>query len=147
MRRLLLLAGCALVLPGCGGGGSSSTTETTAAGPRVVTAGLEPPSGCYVTVFMVEDATKAQIAQVRTVLLANKAISQIAYVSKELQLKRFAKTNPAAAKSLHVNPFADRFEAVPRTQLAVFSIIGEFATRGGPITNVKPSDGCNTGTG
>ena len=147
MRRLLLLAGCALALPGCGGGGSSSTTETSATGPTIVVAGLDPPTGCYVTVFMVEDATNAQIAQVRNVLLANRAISQIAYVSKALELKRFAKTNPAAAKSLHVNPFADRFEAVPRTQLGVFSIIGEFATRGGPITNVKPSDGCGTGTG
>ena len=147
MRRLLFLAGCALVLPGCGGGGSSTTAETTAAGPTIVTAGLDPPTGCYVTVFMVEDATKAQIAQVEKVLLANRAISQIAFVSKELELQRFTKANPAAAKSLHVNPFSDRFEAVPRTQLAVFSIIGEFATRGGPITNVKPSDGCNAGTG
>ena len=62
-------------------------------------------------------------------------------------LRRFALANPRAAKGMHVNPFADRFEVVPRTHGSVFTIVGDFATRGGPITNVKPSDLCALGAG
>ena len=44
-------------------------------------------------------------------------------------------------------PLSDRFEVVPRTHGSVFTIVGDFATRGGPITNVKPSDLCALGAG
>jgi hypothetical protein len=141
--RLVPVAGCALALAACGGGGgssgSSTTTRSTAA---VVVAGLEPPSGCYITVFLAEDVTKADIGRVQQRLLTNRVVTAVSYVSKDLELRRFALTNPKAAKGMHVNPFADRFEVIPRTSGAVFTIVGDFATRGGPITNVKPSVGC-----
>jgi FtsX-like permease family protein len=140
---LLPLAGCALVLAACGGGGGSSGTGTTSASAAtLVTPGLQPPAGCYVTVFLIEAVTKAQITQLQKLLLANRLISQVSFVPKALELKRFAQTNPVAAKGMHLNPFADRFEVVPRTHGSVFSIVGDFATSGGPITNVKPSTGC-----
>jgi hypothetical protein len=139
---LLPLAGCALVLAACGGGGGPSTDTTAASTATLVTAGLQAPAGCYVTVFLIEDVTRAQIAQVQKLLLANRLITQVSFVPKALELKRFAQTNPVAAKGMHINPFADRFEVVPRTHGSVFSIVGDFATHGGPITNVKPSAGC-----
>jgi cell division protein FtsX len=150
MRWLWLVpvAGCAVVLAACGGGGGSSGTTTTArATAALVVAGLEPPSGCYVTVFLAEDVTKADIASVRNRLLANRAVTQVSYVSKALELRRFGLRNPQAAKGMHVNPFADRFEVVPRTRGSVFAIVGDFATRGGPITNVKPSKTCAASVG
>jgi len=144
VRRLWLVpvAGCVAVLAACGGGGSSALTTTARAAAALVVAGLEPPSGCYVTVFLAEDVTRADIASVQKRLLATRAVTQISYVSKELELRRFGLRNPQAAKGMHVNPFADRFEVVPRTRGGVFAIVGDFATRGGPITNVKPNKSC-----
>ena len=141
MRRLFPLAGCALALAACGGGTSVNDT-TTGSVATLVTPGLTPPPDCYVTVFLIEDVSKAQIAQVQKLLLANRLITQVSFVPKAFQLKRFAQTNPVVAKGMHVNPFADRFEVVPRTHGSIFAIVGDFATRGGPITNVKPSAGC-----
>ncbi len=132
---------CALVLAGCGGGTSGNST-TNASTATLVTAGLTPPLGCYVTVFLIETVTRTQTLQVQKLLLANRFVAQVSFVSKALELKRFAQTNPVAAKGMHVNPFADRFEVVPHTHGSVFAIIGDFATRGGPITNVTPSAGC-----
>jgi cell division protein FtsX len=145
MRRLRVVAvfGCALVLAACGGGSSPGTT-TTALRASLVAAGLERPRGCYVTVFLAEDVTEADIASVRKRLLENRLVAQVSFVSKTLGLRRFARTNPKAAKGMHVNPFADRFEVVPRTKGGVFAVIADFATRGGPITNVKPSTGCSS---
>ena len=147
--RLVPVAGGALALAACGsgGGGPSGTTTSVRSTAALVVAGLEPPSGCYVTVFLAEDVTRADIASVQQRLLANRVITQVSYVSKDLELRRFALTNPKAAKAMHVNPFADRFEVVPRTNGSVFAIVGDFAARGGPITNVKPSEGCAGGPG
>jgi hypothetical protein len=148
MRWLWLVpvAGGAAVLAACGGGGGDSGTTTAArTAAALVVAGLDPPSGCYVTVFLAEDVTRADIASVRERLLANSAVIQVSYVSKALELRRFGLRNPRAAKGMHVNPFADRFEVVPRTKGSVFAIVGDFATRGGPITNVKPSKSCAPG--
>jgi len=144
MRWLIAFAGCALAagLAGCGGGGAAPG-ETRPASAALVVAGLEPPGGCYVTVFLVEDATKAQIAQVRRQLLASTAVVQVSFVSKELQLRRFAHLNPATARRMHVNPFTDRFEIVPRSRGSALAIVGDFAINGGPITNAKPSTGCS----
>ena len=143
MRRLAVLAGCAAAVSGCGGGGGSTATKPVAAPQAaLVAAGLEPPAGCYVTVFLIEDATRAQVAQVQKRLLASKAIEQVSFVSKQLQLRRFAQANPTAAKGMHVNPFSDRFEVVPRTRGGVFAIVSHFALEGGPITNARPSSGC-----
>jgi cell division protein FtsX len=142
------VAGSALALAACGGNGEPPGTTTAAATNGVlVAAGLEPPSGCYVTVFLSEAVTKADIAGVQERLLANRVITEVSFVSKGLELRRFALSNPKAAKGMHVNPFADRFEVVPRSPTAVFAIVGDFATRGGPITNVKPSQGCRAGIG
>jgi len=142
------VAGSALALAACGGhGGPSGATTSAASSAALVAAGLEPLSGCYVTVFLAETVTKADVANVQQRLLASRAVSEVSFVSKALELRRFALTNPKAAKGMHVNPFADRFEVVPRTNGSVFSIIGDFASRGGPITNVKPSEGCRAGLG
>jgi hypothetical protein len=147
--RLVPVASSALALAACGGGGggNSGATTTVHSSAALVAPGLEPPAGCYVTVFLAEDVTKADIASVQKRLLGNRVIIQVSYVSKGLELRRFALTNPKAAKGMHVNPFADRFEVVPRTSGSVFTIVGDFATRGGPITNVKPSEGCAAGPG
>ena len=141
-RRLLPLAGCSLALAACGGG-TPATTSTAASTATLVTPGLNPPLGCYVTVFLIETVTNTQVAQVQKLLVSNRLIAQVSFVPKALQLKRFARTNPAAAKGMVVNPFADRFEVVPRTHGSVFAIIGDFATNGGPITNVTPSAACH----
>lgn len=147
--RLVPVAGSALALTACGGGGggASGTTTTVGATAALVVAGLEPPAGCYVTVFLAEDVSKADVDSVQKRLLANRVIVQVSYVSRALELRRFALSNPKAARGMHVNPFADRFEVVPRTNAGVFAIVGDFATRGGPITNVKPSDNCDGGPG
>ena len=142
---LLVVAGAC---GGGGGGGTSGTTTTTVrSSAALVAAGLEPPAGCYVTVFLAEDVSKADIAIVQKRLLANRVVTQVSYVSKALELRRFALTNPKAAKGMHVNPFADRFEVVPRTNGSVFAIVSDFAAQGGPITNVKPSKTCAPGPG
>jgi hypothetical protein len=146
--RLVPVACCALALAACGGGRSSvSTTSTPSSTAALVAAGLDPPSGCYITVFLAEDVTKKQIGGVQRRLLENRAITEVSFVSKALELRRFALRNPQTAKGMHVNPFSDRFEVVPRTRNSIFSIVADFATRGGPITNVKPSRFCSIRTG
>jgi hypothetical protein len=139
-RRLAPLALFMLVLAACGGSsGGSTTTESKA---TLVTPGLTPPDGCYLTVFLIEDVTRKQVLQVQKQLLANRFITQIAYVPRALELKRFVKTHPIVAKGMLFNPFSDRFEVLLRTRSGIFSVIGIFATHGGPITNVKPSAAC-----
>ena len=140
-RRLLPLVVVGLVLTACGDGtsGSSTTTGSTA---TLVTPGLTPPAGCYLTVFLVESVTTPQTLQVQKQLLANRLITQVSFVSKALELKRFAQKHPLAAQAFAVNPFTDRFEVVPRTHGSMFAIISGFATHGGPITNVRPSAAC-----
>jgi hypothetical protein len=120
----------------------STTTTPAPQTAALVDAGLDPPSGCYVTVFLKEDVTKGDIAAVQRRLLAIRVVTQVSFVPKTLVMKRFSLDSPQAAKGMHVNPFADRFEVVPRTRGSVFAIVGDFAAGGGPITNVKPSDGC-----
>jgi cell division protein FtsX len=78
-----------------------------------------------VTVFLTEDVTKSDIAGVRRRLVANRAVTQVSYVSKELELRRFGRRNPETAKRIVANPFADRFEVVPRTPGGVFAIVGD----------------------
>jgi cell division protein FtsX len=139
-RTLLALAMVVLVLPACGGGTTGSTTTTSKA--TLVTAGLTPPAGCYLTVFLIETVTKTQTLRVQNQLLANRLITQVSFVSKALGLRRFAQKHPLAAQGFAVNPFTDRFEVVPRTHGSMFAIIGGFATHGGPITNVTPAPAC-----
>jgi hypothetical protein len=138
-RWLLPLAVLALVSTGCGGNKPAAGTGSQA---TLVTAGLTPPTGCYLTVFLIESVTKTQTLRVQTQLLANRLITQVSFVPKALELRRFAQTHPLAAQGFAVNPFTDRFEVVPRTHGSMFSIIGGFATHGGPITNVTPNAAC-----
>jgi hypothetical protein len=140
-RWLLPLAVAALVATGCGG---SKPTAGTSTGSQatLVTAGLTPPAGCYLTVFLIESVTKTQTLHVQSQLLSNLLITQVSFVPKALELRRFAQTHPLAAQGFAVNPFTDRFEVVPRTHGSMFAIIGGFATHGGPITNVTPNPAC-----
>lgn len=140
-RGLLPLVVVVLVLTACGSGtsGSGTTIGSTA---TLVTAGLTPPSGCYLTVFLIETVTRTQTLHVQNQLLGNRLITRVSFVPKALELRRFAQTHPLAAQGFAVNPFTDRFEVVPRTHGSIFSIIGGFATHGGPITNVTPNAAC-----
>jgi hypothetical protein len=140
-RRLLPLVIVALGFTACGGGTSGSSTSTGSTA-TLVTPGLTPPAGCYLTVFLVESVTTPQTLQVQKRLLANRLITQVSFVSKVLELKRFAQKHPLAAQAFAVNPFTDRFEVVPRTHGSMFAIISGFATHGGPITNVTPNAAC-----
>ncbi|HZO97444.1 MAG TPA: permease-like cell division protein FtsX [Gaiellaceae bacterium] len=148
MRCPAVLAAALLpALAGCGGGGGGrgeGARATTEPGPRaaVVVAGLEPPAGCYVTVLLVADATRRQVARVERELVETRAIAQVSFVSKGLAFRRFAQTNPHAAKGMHANPFAARFEVVPRTASGAFAIVGRLAVEGGPIASARPSNGC-----
>jgi hypothetical protein len=144
---LLPLALLAAALSACGGGTTAAppTTTATATTPppaRLLPAGIDPPRGCYVTVFMVEDATRAQVARMRRRLLASRLVRSVSFVPKALVFRRFAKTDPAAAKLLGFNPFGDRFEVVPRTRDAALALIADLATDPGPIANATPSRGC-----
>ena len=144
-RKLAPLTVAALALTACGGGTSGNSTST-AATATLVTAGLTPPAGCYLTVFLIETVTRTQTLKVQRQLLANRLVTQVSFVPKALELRRFAQTHPLAAQGFAVNPFTDRFEVVPRTHGSMFSIIGDFATHGGPITNVTPNAACGQGT-
>ena len=140
--RLLPLIVVALALSACGGGGTSESSTSTGSTATLVSAGLTPPIGCYLTVFLIESVTRTQTLRVQNQLLANRLITQVSFVPKALELKRFAQKHPLAAQGFAVNPFTDRFEVVPRTHGSMFAIIGGFATRGGPITNVTPNPAC-----
>ena len=149
MRVVVALASCLAVLAaaGCGGsgGGVAKGTKTAAgaaAAPRaaLVDAGLEPPGGCYVTVLLVGNVTRAQVAQVQSQLLSTAGVTEVAFVSKALELRRLAVLNPSEAKGMHADAFTDRFEVVPSTRGSVVSIA---AVKGGPVAGVKPSTGCS----
>ena len=144
MRWPPLLGVLVILLAGCGGGsgGSPGKPAVHARRARLVLAGLQPPSGCYVTVFLIDNATKAQIRSVQNRLLANNGTAEVSFVSRGLALERFGMKNPKLAKSMHVNPFSDQFEVVPRSLAAVYLIIGDFARNGGPITNALPGGTC-----
>jgi hypothetical protein len=141
-RWLLLLAVAALVPAGCGGSRTPGASTSTGSQATLVTAGLTPPAGCYLTVFLIESVSKSQTLHVQSQLLGNHLITQVSFVPKALELRRFAQTHPLAAQGFAVNPFTDRFEVVPRTHGSMFSIISGFAKQGGPITNVTPNAAC-----
>jgi hypothetical protein len=114
-RWLLPLAVAALVATGCGGSKPAAGTSTGSQA-TLVTAGLTPPAGCYLTVFLIESVTKTQTLHVQSQLLSNRLITQVSFVPKALELRRFAQTHPLAAQGFAVNPFTDRFEVVPRAR-------------------------------
>ena len=144
MRSLVPLCLCAFVLAACGGGsgGGATTTNEQVSRATFAVGKLKPPAGCYVTVYMVENATGTQLRSMKRRLVGNRLVATVYYVSKELELRRFKKADPAAARLLAFNPFADRFEVVTHTHGAAFAIIGDLARHPGPITNAVPSKGC-----
>ena len=86
-------------------------------------AGSQPPKVCYLTVFLADGVTPAQKQSVELLLLSSRRVATIAFVSKELSLKRLAQTQPDVVKGMHVNPFPDEFEVVPGTRADIFAIV------------------------
>jgi hypothetical protein len=143
-RLALVAAVSGLLLAGCGGSGSGSSggTTTEPAGARIVKPGLKPPRGCYLTVFLAEEATRRQQKHVQDLMVGSGRVATVAFVSDELALKRFAVKNPVMARRMHKNPFPDSFEVVPRTKLDVYAIITTFAAGVPGVVNVRASEPC-----
>ena len=117
--------------------GTTSTAEPRA---RLVPARLAQPKSCFITVFLSESVTPSQTRHVRFLLLSNPRIVTVSFVSKELSLKRLAQTKPDVVRNMRVNPFPDRFEAVPRTSIDVYAIITEFAAGVDGVTNARANN-------
>jgi FtsX extracellular domain len=144
-RLALVAAVSGLLLTGCGGSGGDSsggtTTEPTTAA-RVVKAGLNPPRGCFLTVYLAFDATAKQTQAVRGLMVTSGRVATIAFVPKELALKRFAQTKPELARRMHTNLFPDAFEVVPRSRIDVYPLILDFAKGVDGVVNVRVSRPC-----
>ena len=141
----MVAAFAALLLAGCGGGSASTgTTTTTFEVPRarLVPARLAQPNGCYLTVFLSESVTPVQKRTVERLLLSNRRVREVAFVSKRLALKRLAQTQPDVVRGMHVNPFPDSFEVVPGTRADVFAIVTQFAVGVDGVTNVRADSSC-----
>jgi FtsX extracellular domain len=142
-RLALVAAAAALLVSGCGSSSSSEgTTSTVGPQAKLVPATLVQPEGCFLTVFLSESVTPAQTAHVQLLLLSNPRIVEVSFVSKQLALKRLAATQPDIAANMHVNPFPDQFEVVPRLRVDVFAIITDFAAGVDGVTNVRASPAC-----
>ena len=70
------------------------------------------------------------------------ASATIAFVPKELALKRFAQTKPELARRMHTNLFPDAFEVVPRSRIDVYPLILDFAKGVDGVVNVRVSRPC-----
>jgi hypothetical protein len=143
-RLAPVAAAAAVLLAGCGGDSSSEAVTTTTAAYRaqIVKARLVQPPGCFVTVFLADTATAAQKRRVERLLVTNPLVVRVAFVSKSLALRRFARLHPEIASNILGNLFPDFYEAVPRTRGSVFSIISSFAAGVDGITNAKASVAC-----
>jgi FtsX-like permease family protein len=150
MRRStsgLLVAATAAgaLLAGCGGGDSTAdeaTTSTAARTANLVKAGMAPPRGCYVTVFLSENVTAAQREHVQGRLLSNPRVLEVAFVPKKLSLRRFARANPLIAAGMRLNLFPDKFEARLISRLSALTVVTDFAAGVDGITNAKASAAC-----
>ena len=64
----------------------------------------------------------------QTLMVTSKRVVEVAFVSKELALKRFAQTQPEIARRACItNLFPDSFEVVPRSRRRRLPIILDFA--------------------
>ena len=142
----VLAAFAGLLAAGCGGSSGASEEETTAAAEpaRLVKAGLRPPTGCFLTVYLGETATAAQRGRVQSLMLSSDGVATVAYVRKALALKRLAQRKPDVARGMRLNLFPNTFEVVPRTRLDVYSIIAGFAAGVPGVTNVRASVPCGS---
>ena len=146
-RAAVVAASAALLLAGCGGGSSASTEPTTTAAPpsaKLVPARLAQPKDCYLTVFLEDGVTPARKQSVELLLLSSRRVRQIAFVSKELSLKRLAQTQPDVVKGMHVNPYPDEYEVVPRKRADIFAIVEQFAAGVDGVSNLRVNPSCAT---
>jgi hypothetical protein len=146
-RLIVLAAVTGALLAGCGGGDSTAeadvTTSTTPASrAKLVKAGMAPPRGCYVTVFLSDSATAAEREHVRVRLLSNPRVLEVAFVPKKLSLRRFARENPLFAAGMRLNLFPDKFEARLASRLSAFTVVTDFAAGVEGILNAKASAAC-----
>ena len=145
-QAALLAAVFGLLAAGCGGSSGASEEETTtvAEPARLVKAGLRPPGGCFLAVYLAETATAAQRRRVQLLMLSSDSVATVAYVPKAIALKRLAQRKPDVARGMRLNLFPNTFEVVPRTRLAVYSIIAGFAAGVPGVTNVRASVPCGS---
>jgi len=144
-RLGLVAAVTGLLLAGCGGSGNDSADATTtepSAKASVLKAGLKQPRGCFLAVYLAHDVTPGQQQGVQTLMVTSKRVATVAFVSKELAFKRFAKRKPEIARRMHTNLFPDSFEVVPRSRLDVYPIILDFAAGVPGVVNVRASTPC-----
>ena len=146
-RATVLATVAGLLAAGCGGSSGAPEEETTTAAAepaRLVKAGLRPPTGCFLTVYLGETATAAQRRRAQSLMLSSDGVATVAYVRKALALKRLAQRKPDVARGMRLNLFPNTFEVVPRTRLGVFSIIAGFAAGVPGVTNVRASVPCGS---
>ena len=111
MRQAAAAGLLAVVAAGCGG----------SAHPREVRATLASPQSCHVNVFFAtrmvtgREATRGEIASVRTRLAANTKVKTFAFVSETLAFRRMAKEHPEFTQGAPANPLPASYEIVPKS--------------------------------
>ena len=116
----------AVALTGCGG-----------SKPREVRATLASPRGCLVQVFFASRmvtgraATQDEIGAVRDRIASSSKVKTFAFVSRQLGLKRMAKSYPGLTRGLHANPLPETFEIVPRSGDDARALAGELGSERG----------------
>lgn len=126
MRRTATAALVAVALAGCGG-----------SKPREVRATLASPRGCLVQVFFASRmvtgraATQDEIGAVRDRIASSSKVKTFAFVSRQLGLKRMAKSYPGLTRGLHANPLPETFEIVPRSGDDARALAGELGSERG----------------
>jgi len=126
LRRTATAALVAVALAGCGG-----------SKPREVRATLASPRGCLVQVFFASRmvtgraATQDEIGAVRDRIASSSKVKTFAFVSRQLGLKRMAKSYPGLTRGLHANPLPETFEIVPRSGDDARALAGELGSERG----------------
>ncbi len=89
----------------------------------------EVRSRVVVDVFVKQEATDAQKAQLRSELIATPNVKSVEYISKETALKQEQKRNAEAFKLLGTNPLPDSFRLTPVDPDGVNQIVDSLAPR------------------